>query len=308
MDHSENDKRFCVYVHKDIDGNIRYIGSGTKQRVISNSRRSLEHKELWGSLTKEILYDNLSRRCAAEIEQDLINKYWDSGLLFNAKRNHTLPKPISFEEVSKYLEYDETSPSCIRWKEGTQQGSTVGGDVAGHLSASSGYWVCCINYRTYKVQRLVWVLQSKEDLYSNLFVDHIDRNKSNNKIDNLRLVTQQDNVKNTDRVENQKSLFLRWNKIRKFFYLEVYLGDKSTSFVSKVFTPSILFPDDNEKEAKDKTLVLANQMFEIINTAKESSDNGCVSKEWLKTIVFPLIQRNVPFEGNSLILTLERKS
>lgn len=49
MDHSENDKRFYVYVHKDSDGIVRYVGSGTRERYVSKSSRSKKHLDIWGN-------------------------------------------------------------------------------------------------------------------------------------------------------------------------------------------------------------------------------------------------------------------
>ena len=52
MDHGDNDKRFYVYLHKDKDGNVRYVGSGSHSRIVSNSSRTKEHLELWPELEK----------------------------------------------------------------------------------------------------------------------------------------------------------------------------------------------------------------------------------------------------------------
>lgn len=50
--------------------------------------------------------------------------------------------------------------------------------------------------KTYLVHRLVW-MAFKGDIPSDLEIDHIDGNKSNNRLDNLRLVTHSSNMKNT---------------------------------------------------------------------------------------------------------------
>lgn len=45
------------------------------------------------------------------------------------------------------------------------------------------------------VHRLIWILQNG-NIPDNLFIDHIDGNGLNNKIENLRVVTPQENAKN----------------------------------------------------------------------------------------------------------------
>lgn len=58
--------------------------------------------------------------------------------------------------------------------------------VAG-TKTKAGYVKLQINKIPYSAHRLVWVLFNK-DIPLDKQIDHIDRNKSNNKIENLRLV------------------------------------------------------------------------------------------------------------------------
>ena len=58
-----------------------------------------------------------------------------------------------------------------------------------------GYARMIVNKISYTLSRLVWAIVKGEDP-GDLVIDHIDRDKSNNTIDNLRCVTQSDNNRN----------------------------------------------------------------------------------------------------------------
>jgi hypothetical protein len=61
------------------------------------------------------------------------------------------------------------------------------GRLAGTLS-SSGYIVIRYNNKKYLAHRIAWYLHTKEDP-ATFQIDHLDNNKANNKVDNLRLAT-----------------------------------------------------------------------------------------------------------------------
>ena len=74
MDHGDNDKRFYVYLHKDKDGNVRYVGSGSHSRIVSNSSRTKEHLELWPELEKVKIAEGLTKQEAREFEDELLKE------------------------------------------------------------------------------------------------------------------------------------------------------------------------------------------------------------------------------------------
>lgn len=101
------------------------------------------------------------------------------------------------------LEYNEDSPSCLVWacdkqlREGVvvaRKGLPAGGDDGLYYrvgyTGNDGLW-----YRE-KCHRIVWEMHNGE-IPEGMCIDHIDRNKLNNKIDNLRLVTQALNARNS---------------------------------------------------------------------------------------------------------------
>ena len=68
---------------------------------------------------------------------------------------------------------------------------------AGTLN-KDGYWIVSFQSKRYPAHRVVWFLKNNKDP-GDLQVDHIDRDKNNNKIANLRAVTPKVNNNNRDR-------------------------------------------------------------------------------------------------------------
>lgn len=199
MDHSENDKRFCVYVHKDQEGNVRYVGSGTLDRAIKKTGRSKEHLWLWDSLNKEVLISGLSKQESLIKEELIISQIGIENLL-NKHSKVSKPRDISYSFVSEYLEYDESANDKMKWLKSFKTGNyeyKVGSDVV--CRDSKGYRVFSFLGQKYPAHRVIWVLYNKKDLQWNLVIDHVNHNKSDNSPENLRAVTQQVNVRNSSR-------------------------------------------------------------------------------------------------------------
>ena len=78
---------------------------------------------------------------------------------------------------------DESSPSGISWLEG---------GFAGTLR-KDGYWR--VGKEKYYVHRLIWEILNGP-IPIGMVIDHIDRNPSNNKIENLRVVAHKENMNN----------------------------------------------------------------------------------------------------------------
>ena len=58
-----------------------------------------------------------------------------------------------------------------------------------------GYLILKIKGKQFKYHRVVWLLC--KGYFPNKDIDHIDRNRVNNRIENLREVTREENIKNT---------------------------------------------------------------------------------------------------------------
>jgi hypothetical protein len=79
------------------------------------------------------------------------------------------------------------------------------GDLAGHQNAS-GYIEIRFDRKNYQGHRVAWYLHTGEDP-GVLQVEHIDTNRSNNKIDNLRLASSAQNSWNTGKKSGTTSKY-----------------------------------------------------------------------------------------------------
>lgn len=109
-------------------------------------------------------------------------------------------KIITQSQLKKMLRYDPKT-GLFTWIIKAANCIKVG-DIAGHQE-KNGYHVNVLRNKKYLSHRLVW-------LYVNGYlpeneIDHINRDKSDNRISNLRETTRQCNMRNKDIQKNNKS-------------------------------------------------------------------------------------------------------
>ena len=206
-----------VYVYK-VKGVIKYVGHGVNKRAYSKSSRSTSVLNLFNEETFEIsfLHTELTKEQSEDIENDYLDKYlnnpqdnWD---LIN-KRPSSKTLSISPEFVNKYWYYDESSPSCLRWK--IKRRSVLAGSIAGHKT-KLGYYKVSRGRTTYKVHRIIVVLLLNEKIKDYDIVDHIDSDPSNNKFNNLQIISQKENIRKRKR--SSKHLGVSWNERDKSYH------------------------------------------------------------------------------------------
>jgi len=94
------------------------------------------------------------------------------------------------ETLHKYLHYDPDT-GVFTWKVDRRQ--KLKGKVAGN-PMSNGYLQIMLEGKTYLAHRLVWLYMTGE--FPPELLDHKDKNRINNKWDNLRPVTRTENTYN----------------------------------------------------------------------------------------------------------------
>jgi hypothetical protein len=98
---------------------------------------------------------------------------------------------ITQSKLKSIVNYNETT-GVFTWAKNRKRCTT--GSIAGSI-CSNGYIYININYKKYLAHRLAWLYIHGE--FPENEIDHIDGNKANNSIENLRTATRSNNVWNT---------------------------------------------------------------------------------------------------------------
>jgi len=106
---------------------------------------------------------------------------------------------LDVKNVSNYLDYDPET-GIFTWKVKTKTSSD--GDVAGHANWR-GYVSIWINGKPHYAHRLAWAFCNGSWPIGD--IDHINEDKSDNKICNLRLAIRSENMFNRGRNKNNTS-------------------------------------------------------------------------------------------------------
>lgn len=158
------DNNYVVYIHKDKEGNVRYVGSGRLKRAKENHAKSYrgakyrEFVEKYGKLSTEIVCCELTKEESLSVEISTYDKYVNCGFLLNDKRPYHHQGVPSKEYLNGILYYDELSFSCLRWKVTTSNKKGKKNAPAGCIS-DNGYNMVKIDKRRYPAGRLILKMQ-----------------------------------------------------------------------------------------------------------------------------------------------------
>jgi len=136
---------------------------------------------------------------------------------------------LTYEEVSKELEYDPQT-GIVTWQRNGRVNPKYAGKEAGNRNKGGYIDIRCKNHRMY-AHRVAWLLTYKE--WPKGQVDHINGIRDDNRIENLRVVDNQQNHKNMKQHKGNTSgaTGVYWNKRAKKWqaYIcvdkeQIYLG------------------------------------------------------------------------------------
>lgn len=199
-------KDYCVYTHTDMEGVVRYVGSGTISRAFTLHAKSSRGKPyedfvtLNGKLSANVIAKSLTKDESLLLELEIYTKNY-SDLLLNKRKpslSKKYPDKIKLESLFKI---DETSKSGLRWLVSKPRGISPG-DEAGTLSAN-GYYMVGVDSSILSCHKIIMILLGCD--LTDKVIDHINRNKSDNSVANLRVVSQSINMQNRPNLKNNTS-------------------------------------------------------------------------------------------------------
>lgn len=130
---------------------------------------------------------------------------------------------LTLEKVHELFSYDKKSGNLIRKK--TTSPKAKRGNVAGYINVA-GYRKTSIDGFQYYNHRLIWLLLN--GVWPNKQIDHINGNKGDNRIENLREVSVSENAQNRSKQSNCSSgeKCIWWKKDRKKYRVRVGVSGK----------------------------------------------------------------------------------
>lgn len=125
-----------------------------------------------------------------------------------------LPSQKTLKELFTY----DAKHGVLRWKQ--SRGTAQAGAAAG-WTHQNGYIYIGLNGRSYKAHRLIWMYVHGADPKG--IIDHIDRNKANNRIANLRVVTDGQSNQNKGAYKNNVTGHkgVGWYPLRKLWRVRI---------------------------------------------------------------------------------------
>lgn len=122
------------------------------------------------------------------------------------------------------LVYDEKSPSGLSYENGKHAGTLH----------RSGYWRVSLNKKQVSANRVVWEM-FHGTIPDKMQIDHINRDRGDNRIENLRCVTRTQNMYNTAQHKDSKSGIkgLSFDPKGNRWFAKIVANKKPYLFISK---------------------------------------------------------------------------
>jgi len=151
---------------------------------------------------------------------------------------------------------------------------------AGYIEKTTGYLRICINKKKYYAHRLAWVfVYEYEPIF---YIDHIDCNKLNNSITNLREANYFQNAQNVGVTKSNKSGYKgvsyykrdnNWTAQCKYLGVTYYLGRYKTAIEAKEVYDNFVLK--NNKEFSNMSAILFTDIsYRLAKEAIGNTVNG----------------------------------
>jgi len=133
------------------------------------------------------------------------------------------PLSLAYDFLHETLRYDKVTGG-LHWKYRRKFQREIDGP-AGYADPK-GYRYLKINNRRYAAHRIIWCMVNGG--WPNGFIDHINQNPSDNRIENLRVVSRSDNAKNTKvRCDNSSGVIgVSWHSNKKRWVARINVNRK----------------------------------------------------------------------------------
>jgi hypothetical protein len=139
---------------------------------------------------------------------------------------------MSLAEAQETFFYDD-SDGRLYWKI-RPRSRTMWGDKAGNLIKRNGYYKVVLRNKDYRLHNIIWNWHYGA-IPMGKTVDHIDKDKSNNHISNLRLATKrQQRINISTRGFNWDKRTQRWHAQHGFNNKKLFLGRYATALQARL--------------------------------------------------------------------------
>lgn len=130
----------------------------------------------------------------------------------------------TLSDLQKHLKYDPDT-GVFTWRAGNRAHKR--GDIAGYFD-SRGYILICLQYHEYRAHRLAWLFVHGE--WPTQVIDHINGNRQDNRIANLRDVSVAENCQGFRTVSPRNKTGITgvgWSKQKNCFTASKMIDGKS---------------------------------------------------------------------------------
>lgn len=202
------------------DGLVSSIYHTHNKSAKSQSKRKPEYtkqelqewlysKSKFHEMYNEWVNSNYERRLAPRVTRLNINiHHCISNLLLTTESNYS-DTIVSQSLLLEMFSYNESEDNLVWDTVGKNSGKN--GEIAGTLRCD-GYYSIAVKGSLYLVHRLIWMYEY--GCFPDGFIDHVDGNKSNNHISNLRDVTPEESNRNMPKPKDNTSgvIGVSWSK------------------------------------------------------------------------------------------------